>query len=135
MVISVSMSAIFFCISWFLASGTPNWILIQDREMETNVFNTSEQSPRPESVSELHWRFYAYSCHVFDVLWPWDYITLIQLKEYVVPVQSVLAGSVETEFSCSQSSPCNSIAGVIQTAERTLLKVSTTKIRLGKTKN
>lgn len=28
MVISVSMSAIFFCISWFLASGTPNWILI-----------------------------------------------------------------------------------------------------------
>ena len=28
MEISVSMSAIFFCISWFLASGTPNWILI-----------------------------------------------------------------------------------------------------------
>ena len=27
MVISVNMSAIFFCISWFLASGTPNWIL------------------------------------------------------------------------------------------------------------
>jgi len=26
-VISVSMSAIFFCMSWFLASGTPNWIL------------------------------------------------------------------------------------------------------------
>lgn len=29
MVISVNMSAIFFCISWFLASGTPNWILMQ----------------------------------------------------------------------------------------------------------
>lgn len=28
-VISVSMSAIFFCISWFLARGTPNWILIE----------------------------------------------------------------------------------------------------------
>lgn len=27
MVISVSMSAIFFCISWFLARGTPNCIL------------------------------------------------------------------------------------------------------------
>lgn len=27
-VISVSMSAIFFCINWFLARGTPNWILI-----------------------------------------------------------------------------------------------------------
>lgn len=30
MVISVNMSAIFFCISWFLASGTPNWILIEE---------------------------------------------------------------------------------------------------------
>lgn len=28
-VISVSMSAIFFCISWFLANGTPNWILVK----------------------------------------------------------------------------------------------------------
>lgn len=28
MVISVNMSAIFFCISWFLAIGTPNWILV-----------------------------------------------------------------------------------------------------------
>lgn len=28
-VISVNMSAIFFCINWFLASGTPNWILIE----------------------------------------------------------------------------------------------------------
>lgn len=31
MVISVNMSAIFFCISWFLASGTPNWILIEEK--------------------------------------------------------------------------------------------------------
>lgn len=26
--ISVNMSAIFFCISLFLANGTPNWILV-----------------------------------------------------------------------------------------------------------
>lgn len=31
-VISVSMSAIFFWISWFLASGTPNWILVQETD-------------------------------------------------------------------------------------------------------
>lgn len=36
MVISVSMSAIFFCISWFLASGTPNWILIGEKKNHEN---------------------------------------------------------------------------------------------------
>lgn len=43
-----------------------------------------------------------------------------------VPVQSVLTGSMEAEFSSAKSSPCNSIPCVVQTAKRTL----GTKVRI-----
>lgn len=41
MVISVSMSAIFFCISWFLARGTPNcilWTSVHVNKLQANNF-------------------------------------------------------------------------------------------------
>lgn len=37
-----------------------------------------------------------------------------------VPVQSVLTGSVEAEFSSSQSSPRNAVPRIVQTAKGTL---------------
>lgn len=41
--------------------------------------------------------------------------------EYRAPVQSVLSGSVEAEFSSSQSSPGDAITSVVKTAKRSLL--------------
>ena len=50
MVISVSMSAIFFCISWFLASGTPNWILDQRGTSHRSVSGLNSNTTRGQVV-------------------------------------------------------------------------------------
>lgn len=47
-----------------------------------------------------------------------------------VPVQSVLSGSVEAEFSSSQGSPGNAIPGVVQTTKGTLVTIVKNKNNL-----
>lgn len=61
-------------------------------------------------------------CHCHKT---WVMAFTLQTNHHV-PVHSVLTGSMEAEFSSTKSSPCNSIACVVETAKRTLR----TKVRI-----